>query len=100
MSPEIDVLRALFRFSRRRKSPTLESLVTRLSSDESTVRRALFTLAKTGLIQRTPAGLRLTLEGLAVAVAAGKRPKPIVKNEPAPSPSAVVPPVVRRRRAA
>lgn len=71
MSLDTDVLRALLRLSRRRSSPTLEELSLRVSGDEAAVRRALFSLAKSGLVQRTPAGLRLTLAGLAVAVAVG-----------------------------
>lgn len=68
---EIDVLRALYRLSRRRApEPTLELLAARVDSDHASVRRALFGLAQNGLIQRTPAGLRLSLEGLAVAVSA------------------------------
>jgi DNA-binding IclR family transcriptional regulator len=65
----MDVLRALLRLARRRSSPSLDQLVLRVGADESGVRRALFTLAKNGLVQRTPAGLRLSLAGLAVAVA-------------------------------
>jgi DNA-binding IclR family transcriptional regulator len=70
MSLEIDVLRAFLRLARRRTSPTLARLVERVPGDEADVRRALFSLARQGLVQRTPAGLRLSLAGLAVAVAA------------------------------
>jgi DNA-binding IclR family transcriptional regulator len=71
MSHEIDVLRALLRLAPRRKSPTLDELVVRVGGDGQTVRRALFTLARGGLVQRTSTGLRLSLAGLAVAVAFG-----------------------------
>jgi DNA-binding IclR family transcriptional regulator len=73
MSLEIDVLRAFLRLARRRTSPTLARLVERVSADEADVRRALFSLARSGLVQRTPAGLRLSLAGLAVAVAFAQR---------------------------
>jgi hypothetical protein len=88
---EIDVLRALYRLSRRRgpardrfidPTATLQLLSSRVDSDEGSVRRALFGLAQTGLVQRTPAGLRLSLAGLAVAVSSTKRPRPIVKQDP------------------
>mgnify|MGYP001137068127 CR=1 FL=1 len=72
MSLEFDVLRAFLRLARRRTSPTLARLVERVPADEADVRRALFSLARQGLIQRTPAGMRLTLPGLAVAVAFAK----------------------------
>jgi hypothetical protein len=81
MSLEIDVLRALLRLARRRTHPTLDQLVVRVGAEESEVRRALFALARGGLVQRTPAGLRLSLLGLAVAVASAQRPKPALAAE-------------------
>src|SRR5690606_28630588 len=73
MSLEIDVLRALLRLARRRTNPTIDQLVVRVGAEEASVRRALSSLARDGLIQRTPAGMRLSLFGLAVAVAVAKR---------------------------
>ncbi|MBX3210067.1 MAG: hypothetical protein KF764_33865 [Labilithrix sp.] len=95
MSLEIDVLRALLRLARRRTPPTLEQLVVRVGGEETDVRRALGSLARSGLVQRSPAGLRLSLAGLAVAVACARRPA--APARPA-APSAA--PLVRRRRAA
>src|SRR5688572_23920866 len=69
MSLDLDVLRALLRLARRRISPTLAQLTVRVRGEAAEVRRALVTLANRGLVQRTPAGLRLSLAGLAVAVA-------------------------------
>lgn len=97
MSLEIDVLRALLRLARRRTPPTLEQLVVRVGGDEADVRRALGALAKRGLVQRTPAGLGLSLAGLAVAVACAQRPATRPARVAA-RPSSV--PLVRRRRAA
>ncbi|MBX3261250.1 MAG: hypothetical protein KF782_16310 [Labilithrix sp.] len=97
MSLEIDVLRALLRLARRRTPPTLEQLVVRVGGEEADVRRALGSLAKSGLVQRTPAGLRLSLAGLAVAVACAQRPA-TRPARPATRPPVV--PLVRRRRAA
>jgi DNA-binding IclR family transcriptional regulator len=98
MSLEIDVLRALLRLARRRSAPTLDQIVVRVGSDEPAVRRALSALAKSGLVQRTPAGLRLSMAGLAIAVACAQRPRPVAR------PVATVPLLVaktnRRRRAA
>lgn len=97
MSLEIDVLRALLRLARRRTPPTLEQLVVRVGGEEADVRRALGSLAKSGLVQRTPAGLRLSLAGLAVAIACAQRPA-TRPARPATRPPVV--PLVRRRRAA
>ena len=95
MSLEIDVLRALLRLARRRTPPTLEQLVVRVGGEEDDVRRALRALAKSGLVQRTSAGLRLSMAGLAVAVACAQRPRPAARPQVASSA-----PLVRRRRAA
>ncbi|HVH47503.1 MAG TPA: hypothetical protein VM925_34445 [Labilithrix sp.] len=95
MSLEIDVLRALLRLARRRKPPTFEQLFGRVGGDDAAVRCALRSLAKRGLVQRTPAGLRLSLPGLAVAVACAQRPRAAL------APASVAPAgSVRRRRAA
>jgi hypothetical protein len=94
MNLEIDVLRALLRLARRRTPPTIEQVLVRVGDDELAVRSALSSLARRGLVQRTPAGLRLSLPGLAVAVACAQRPRTVA----APAPKAAV--TVRRRRAA
>jgi DNA-binding IclR family transcriptional regulator len=73
MSHHLDVLQALLRLVRRRKRPCLATLVHATGTDEVLVRRALFALARNGLIQRTPSGLTLTLAGLAIAVATPAR---------------------------
>jgi predicted transcriptional regulator len=70
---EFDVLRALLRLARRRTPPTLDQLVVRVGGEEPEVKVALRTLARMGLVQRTPHGIGLTLEGLAVSVAYAKR---------------------------
>lgn len=95
MSLEIDVLRALLRLARRRTPPTIEQLVVRVGGDDADVRRALRSLARDGLVQRTPAGVRLSMAGLAVAVACAQRPRPAARPQVASSV-----PLVRRRRAA
>lgn len=75
MKLEIDVLRALLRLARRRTPPTLDQLVVRVRGDEALVRRALGALARSGLVEESAAGARLTMAGLAVAVAVAQRPK-------------------------
>lgn len=99
MNVEIDTLRALLRLARRRTPPTLEQLLVRVGGEEDDVRRALGSLAERGLVQRTPAGLRLSLAGFAVAVALADRSKaPRPRN--APKAASEPAPLVRRRRAA
>ncbi len=105
-SLDIDVLRALLRLARRQTPPTMEQLVVRVGAEPEAVRRSLVALAKSGLVQKTPGGLRLSLPGLAVAVAYAQRPsaapaaraKPVAKPAPAAKP-AVVEASVRRRAA-
>ena len=84
MSIETDVLRTLLRLAHRRTGPTLDLLVERVGSDERAVRRALFSLARSGLVQRTQSGLRLTLPGLAVAAAADALPRPKARAKALP----------------
>ena len=69
MSHHLDVLQVLFRLVRRRKRPSLATLVHATGTEEALVRQALFALARNGLVQRSQAGLSLTLAGLAIAVA-------------------------------
>ena len=95
-SLDIDVLRALLRLARRQTPPTMAALVERVGADEPAVRRSLIALARNGLVQRTPAGLRLSLPGLAVAVAYAKRPS---VAKPAASKPAAMPAPARRRAA-
>lgn len=93
MNHEIEVLRSLFSLAHKKQGPSLEQLTRKSRAPEEVVRRALFGLARNGLVQRTPGGLRLTLAGLAVAAAAAALPqaKP-VRARPLP--------LVRRKRAA
>lgn len=104
-SLDIDVLRALLRLARRQTPPTMEQLVVRVGAEPEAVRRSLVALAKNGLVQKTPGGLRLSLPGLAVAVAYAQRPsaaparaKSVAKPAAAAPAQAVEAPA--RRRAA
>ena len=67
---EIAVLRALLRLARRRNPATLEDLLTRVDADAREVQRALASLARAQLVLRSGDAARLSLSGLAVAVAA------------------------------
>ena len=73
MSTEIAVLRALLLFSRRSTPPTVADLLDRVLGprcDAQALEVALASLERSGLVHR-PAGVaRLSLAGLAVAVAA------------------------------
>lgn len=70
MSTEIAVLRALLRLSRRRTPATFTDLLDRVGGDANDVQRALASLARAQLVQRSGESARLSLAGLAVAVAA------------------------------
>lgn len=70
MSTEIAVLRALLRLSRRRVSATLDDLLDRVGGDAPELHRALASLARSQLVQRSGNHARLSLAGLAVACAA------------------------------
>ena len=70
MSTEIAVLRALLLLSRRATPATFTELLARVGGDASDVQRSLASLARAQLVQRSGESARLTLAGLAVAVAA------------------------------
>ncbi len=96
MSLELALLHTLLRLSRRRHATTMDDLVERVGArDPSLVLRALRSLARQGLVQRSPLGPRLTLAGLAIAVATQAKPKPRAKRLPG-----IAMPLVRRRSAA
>lgn len=98
MSYEIRVLRALLRLARRRRPATLEELRLRVGGDERALRRALGVLARAELVQPGPEGPRLSLVGLAVAVASAPQVKRARDRRAAVAPLAVRRPP--RRRAA
>jgi len=70
MSTEIAVLRALLRLSRRATPATFTELLDRVGGDAIALQRALASLARAQLLQRSGESARLSLAGLAVAVAA------------------------------
>jgi DNA-binding IclR family transcriptional regulator len=70
MSTEIAVLRALLLFSRRSTPPTVADLAERVGSDAADLERALASLVRAELVQLAGNVVRLSLAGLAVAVAA------------------------------
>ena len=106
MSTEIAVLRALLRLARRRAPATLTDLLDRVGSDAGDVQRALASLARAQLVQRSGDTARLSLAGLAVAVAAASSARPVAARAAAQSRSAAnvarrrVLPMTRRHRAA
>ncbi len=69
MNTETALLRVLLRMSRLAAPATLDDLVAHVREDAHQVRRALRALAHAEFVQRTEDTARLTLSGLAVAVA-------------------------------
>lgn len=81
MSLEIDVLRALLRLARRRMPPTLEQILVRVGGDDAEVRRVLRSLGRKGLVHQTATSFRLSMAGLAVAVACAERRRSVARPE-------------------
>jgi hypothetical protein len=68
---DLNVLRALSRLSRMRKNVDGEALALRAGGTVEEVRGALGRLSRAALVERSAEGVRLTMAGLAVAVAFG-----------------------------
>lgn len=86
MDYEHSILRALLRLSRRRALADSGSLLDRVGGTSAELRDALRRLEASGFVdRRTESDVRLTLPGLAVAVAsvAGRRKKTIAQPRPA-----------------
>ncbi len=80
MSTEIAVLRALLQLSHRRTPATLDDVVARIrAADEREVLHSLASLARAQLVLRSGVTMRLSLAGLAVAVAATSHAKAAAK---------------------
>lgn len=75
MTTDIAVLRALLQLSHRRTPATLDEIVARVRDDERQVHHALASLARAQLVLRSGVTARLSLAGLAVAVAATSHAK-------------------------
>ncbi|HEY2514293.1 MAG TPA: hypothetical protein VGI39_25675 [Polyangiaceae bacterium] len=88
---DLMVLRALARLSRMRKAVDGEALALRAGGSEEEVRGALGRLSRAGLVERSATEVRLTMGGLAVAVAfagsAGEGSVRVGRSKPAPAPS-------------
>jgi Mn-dependent DtxR family transcriptional regulator len=70
MSIDMTVLRALLRLSRRREAADTDSIVLRSGAAAAVVRASLRRLEALGLVEQRPErGPRLTMQGLAAAVA-------------------------------
>ena len=102
MSTEIAVLRALLRLSRTSGPVTLEALVASVREDAREVQTVLASLARQQLVLRVGETTRLSMPGLAVAVAAVAQARASAKVATRRSSPRVVPlqSRVRRHRAA
>lgn len=106
MSTEIAVLRALYLFSRRSAPPTVADFLDQVGCDAAELDRAFASLERSSLVQRSGAVARLSLAGLAVAVAAAasaRRAKTVARPKGTRARVARVIPMranVRRGRAA
>jgi RIO-like serine/threonine protein kinase len=86
MNHDLYVLRALARLSRQRKTVDLESLTIRAGGSVDDVRAALDRLASAALVDRsgTVQEARLTMAGLAVAVASSASSTAMARASAAP----------------
>ena len=73
MSYNLSILRALVRVSRRKGGVDLDALLVRAGGHRSDARAAIASLERQGLALRTSRGPRVTLAGLAVALASKSR---------------------------
>jgi hypothetical protein len=87
MHTELAILRAMLRISRRRATADLDTLLVRVGGTEAECRVAIRSLEAAGFVERRPGGqVRLTMAGLAVAVAqipavkAAAKPAPRTKR--------------------
>ena len=78
---DLTVLRALARLSRMRKAVDYEALALRAGGSLEEVRAALGRLSRASLVDRQAEAPRLTMAGLAVAVASGARVAPAVRRQ-------------------
>ena len=69
MGYDISVLRAILRLARRRLGADLEQISLRVTGGDGDVRAAVRRLERAGLVERGDASVRLTMVGLAIAVA-------------------------------
>ena len=98
MSTEIAVLRAVLRLSRRSGSATLEALVASVREDAREVLTALASLARQQLVLRAGDTTRLSMAGLAVAVAAAAQSRASAEVVTRAASARVVPLQLRVRR--
>ena len=69
MSIDIEVLRAMLRLARRRVAVTEADLAARVHAEPPAIRASIRRLGALGIVDRESSHARLTLEGLALAVA-------------------------------
>lgn len=95
MHTELAILRAMLRISRRRATADIDTLLVRVGGTEAELRVALRALEAAGFVERRTRDVRLTMAGLAVAVAQ----IPPVKTSKAAAPSRVKRLQTKRRAA-
>lgn len=72
---DTQILRAIARLSRKSMPATCSEIELRVAAEPSEIRSALVRLSRSSLVVRRSDEVRLTLFGLAVAVASGASPK-------------------------
>jgi hypothetical protein len=82
MSYDLSVLRAILRLAMRREAANAAAVQVRAGGELADVRRGLRRLAASGLVERVGDSARLTMAGLAIAVATAKARAPKVPAIP------------------
>jgi Mn-dependent DtxR family transcriptional regulator len=72
---DTQILRAIARLSRKSMPATCSEIELRVAAEPNEIRSALVRLSRSSLVVRRSDEVRLTLFGLAVAVASGASPK-------------------------
>lgn len=80
---DTQILRAIARLSRKSMPATCSEIELRVAAEPHEIRSALVRLSRSSLVVRRLDEVRLTMFGLAVAVASGASPKRSARRSPA-----------------
>jgi len=97
---DTQILRAIARLSRKSMPATCSEIELRVAAEPSEIRSALVRLSRSSLVVRRSDEVRLTLFGLAVAVASGSQKAPRRQKPAASESSTLRPSKAKKLRAA
>ena len=97
---DTQILRAIARLSRKSMPATCSEIELRVAAEPNEIRSALVRLSRSSLVVRRSDEVRLTLFGLAVAVASGSSPKSARRQAASSESSPLRPSKAKKLRAA